>query len=162
MKTLTYISTLICIATAAFAQISTLAPKAQKALVYLSSEQIAPGRLLEPPSKDRSDRQQREMAAVKRLIKTRTPERFEQAKWDADHEDATPFASAIGPGFDLQKLPATAKLLQSVLNDQAVAASIAKDYFRRKFPVTAEMPAAYGEWTCDKLDRKPDSRPLRS
>ena len=61
-----------------------------------------------------------------------------------------------------EKLPATNKLLQSVLNDQAVAASTAKDYFRRKFPVTAEMPASYGEWTCDTADRKPESRPLRS
>ena len=102
------------------------------------------------------------MAAVKQLIKTRTAERFAQAKWDAAHEDASPFASTIGPDFDLEKLPATAKLLQSVLNDQAVAASMAKDYFRRKFPVTAEMPASYGEWTCDTGDRKPDSRPLRS
>jgi membrane-associated phospholipid phosphatase len=58
--------------------------------------------------------------------------------------------------------PATAKLLENVLHDQAIAASTAKDYFHRKFPVTAEMPASYREWTCDTPDRKPDSRPLRS
>jgi acid phosphatase (class A) len=49
-----------------------------------------------------------------------------------------------------------------VLNDQAIAASTAKDYFKRKFPVTAEMPGSYREWTCDQDDRKPESRPLRS
>jgi acid phosphatase (class A) len=137
-------------------------PKPQKTLVYLTPAQIEPGRLLEPPAKDGSESQQKEMAEVKRLIKTRTAERFEQAKWDAEHEDATPFASVIGPAFDLRKLPATAKLLESVLHDQAVAASTAKDYFARKFPVTAENPSSYREWTCDAGDRKPESRPLRS
>jgi acid phosphatase (class A) len=102
------------------------------------------------------------MAAVKRLIHSRTAERYAQAAWDAQHEDATPFAATIGPAFVLAKLPATARLLESVLHDQAIAASAAKDYFHRKFPVTAEMPSSYREWTCDTPDRKPDSRPLRS
>jgi membrane-associated phospholipid phosphatase len=59
-------------------------------------------------------------------------------------------------------LPATSKLLEGALNDQAVAASTAKDYFHRKFPVTAEMLPSYREWTRDTADRKPESRPLRS
>jgi len=158
----TVIIGLVCMTAAASAQTTPPAPKVQKTLVYLTPAQIEPGRLLVPPAQDGSEIQQREMAAVKRMIQTRTAERFAQAKWDAEHEDATPFLSAIGPGFDLQKLPATAKLLQSVLYDQAIAASTAKDYFHRKFPVTAEMPASYSEWTCDKVDRKPESRPLRS
>ena len=162
MKQLKVISVLFYAAAAMSAQTSTPAPRAQKTLVYLTPAQIDPSRLLTPPEKDGSETQRREMAAVKRLIHTRTPERFAQAKWDAAHEDASPFAATIGPEFDLQKLPATNKLLQSVLNDQAIAASMAKDYFRRKFPVTAEMPASYAEWTCDTADRKPDSRPLRS
>jgi acid phosphatase (class A) len=133
-----------------------------KSLVYLTPEQIEPSRLLAPPPKDGSPAQQQEMAAVKRMIQTRTAERYAQATWDAEHEDATPFAATIGPAFDLAKLPATARLLASVLNDQSVAASAAKDYFRRKFPVTADMPSSYREWTCDTPDRKPESRPLRS
>ena len=162
MKTFTLISSLVCMAAAVSAQNITPAPRVQKTLVYLTPAQIDPSRLLAPPAKDGSESQQQEMAAVKRLIKTRTAERFAQAKWDAAHEDASPFAATIGPEFDLQKLPATSKLMQSVLNDQAIAASTAKDYFHRKFPVTAEVPASYGEWTCDAGDRKPDSRPLRS
>ena len=153
---------LVCFTAAAFAQAPAPGTKAPKALVYLTPAQINPSRLLAPPPKDGSPAQQQEMAAVKRMIQTRTAERYAQASWDADHEDATPFAAVIGPGFDLNKLPSTARLLQSVLNDQAVAASAAKDYFRRKFPVTAEMPSAYAGWTCDKVDRKPESRPLRS
>jgi acid phosphatase (class A) len=153
---------LVCWAAVAAAQTPNPAPKAPKTLVYLTPEQIDPSHLLPPPAKDGSPAQQEEMAAVKRLIHSRTAERYAQAKWDAEHEDATPFAATIGPAFDLAKLPATARLLESVLHDQAVAASTAKDYFRRKFPVTAEMPASYREWTCDTPDRKPESRPLRS
>jgi acid phosphatase (class A) len=162
MKQPTVISVLLYAAAAVSAQTSTPAPRVQKTLVYLTPAQIDPSRLLAPPAKDGSELQQREMAAVKRLIQTRTAERFAQAKWDAAHEDVSPFAATIGQEFDLEKLPATNKLLQSVLNDQAIAAGMAKDYFRRKFPVTAEMPASYSEWTCDTADRKPDSRPLRS
>ena len=73
------------------------APKVQKTLPYLTPAQIDPSHLLEPPAKDGSQVQQREMAAVKRLIKARTAERFAQAKWDAEHEDVTPFAATIGP-----------------------------------------------------------------
>ena len=153
---------LVCWAAAAFAQTPSPASRMPKTLVYLTPEQIDPSRLLAPPPKDGSPAQQEEMAAVKRLIHSRTAERYAQATWDANHEDATPFAATIGPAFDLAKLPATTKLLESVLHDQAVAASTAKDYFHRKFPVTAEMPASYREWTCDTPDRKPDSRPLRS
>lgn len=152
----------VCMAAAISAQTTVPALRAQKKLVYLTPAQIEPSRLLAPPAQDGSEVQQREMAAVKRLIQTRTTERFAHAKWDAEHEDATLFLPTIGPGFDLQKLPATTRLLQSVLYDQAIAASTAKDFFHRKFPVTAEMPASYSEWTCDKADRKPDSRPLRS
>ena len=153
---------LICSAVAAFAQGPSPASKTSRTLLYLTPEQIDPSRLLAPPPKDGSPQQQEEMAGVKRLIHSRTPERYAQATWDAQHEDVTPFAGTIGPGFDLPKFPATAKLLDSVLHDQAIAASTAKDYFHRKFPVTAEMPASYREWTCDTPDRKPDSRPLRS
>ena len=102
------------------------------------------------------------MAEVKRLIYSRSKERYTEAVWDSRHEDPTPFAAVIGPGFNLVKLPATARLLADVSNDQNVATSLAKDFFKRKFPVTAEMPGDYGEWTCDAEDRKPASRPLRS
>jgi acid phosphatase (class A) len=154
---------LTLLAVTAFAQTKSGAPRAPKTLQFLTAAQIDPSRLLAPPAADGSDSQVKEMAEVKRLIKTRTPERFAQAKWDAEHEDLSPFFATLGPEFDLQKLPATAKLLAGVLNDQNIAASTAKDYFHRKFPVTAEMPASgYNDWTCDAGDHKPDGRPRRS
>ena len=154
---------LTLLAAPAFAQTKSGAPKAPKTLMFLTPAQIDPSRLLEPPPKDGSELQVKEMAEVKRLIETRTPERYTQAKWDAQHEDLSPFLATLGPDFDLQRLPATAKLLAGVLNDQGIAASTAKDYFHRKFPVTAANPTTgYNEWTCDSGDHKPDSRPLRS
>lgn len=163
MKQRTALLGLALLAAVAFAQTKSGEPKAPKVLVFLTPAQIDPSRLLSPPPQDGSDMQVKEMAEVKHLIKTRTAERFAQAKWDAQHEDLSPFFATLGPDFDLEKLPATAKLLAGVLNDQGIAASKAKDYFHRKFPVTAENPASgYNEWTCDTGDRKPDSRPLRS
>jgi acid phosphatase (class A) len=132
-------------------------------LKFLPPSEVDPARLLPPPAKDGSEAQQKEMAEVKNLIHSRSKERHAQAVWDARHEDPTPFAAVIGPNFELTKLPATSKLLMDVLNDQTVATSRAKDFFKRKFPVAAEMPGdSYGEWTCDADDRKPASRPLRS
>lgn len=130
---------------------------------FIHPEDVNPAQLLTPPAKDGSEAQQREMAEVRQLIQARSKDRHEQAIWDARHEDPTPFIAALGPGFDLSKLPATAKLLADVLNDQTVATSLAKEFFKRKFPVAAAMPGdSYGQWSCDEADRKPEARPLRS
>jgi acid phosphatase (class A) len=138
-------------------------PRPKPTFRFLDASEVDPSRLLPPPAKDGSAEQQREMAEVKRIIQSRSKDRYAEAVWDARHEDPTPFLAALGPTVDLGKLPATARLLADVLNDQTVATSMAKDYFKRKFPVTAENPGdSYAEWTCDATDRKPESRPLRS
>jgi acid phosphatase (class A) len=146
----------------AFAQVSPKAPLPNK-FRFLNEKETNPAQILPPPAKDGSESQQHEMQEVKRLVQTRSKERLNQAHWDANHEDPTPFATAIGLKFDLAKLPVTAKLLEDVLNDQTVATSNAKERFKRKFPVAAAMPGdSYGQWTCDDVDRKPEARPLRS
>ena len=140
----------------------TKAPKPTQ-LKFLTESEMNPARLLPPPPEDGSAVQQREMAQVKNLIHTRSKERYAEAVWDARHEDPTPFAVVIGPNFDLTRLPATAKLLEDVLNDQTIVTSEAKSFFKRKFPAAAEMPGdSYREWTCDVADRKPSALPLRS
>lgn len=147
--------------TAAFPQVRK-APL-PKTLKFLAPEQIDPARLLPPPPQDGSAAQEKEMAQVKNLIRTRSTERHDQAIWDARHEDPTPFAAAIGPEFDLAKLPATAALLRDVLHDQTVATSRAKEFFKRKFPLAAAAPAdSFDQWTCDVAPRKPTALPLRS
>lgn len=138
------------------------APK--KTLQVLTPAETDPGRLLPPPPASGSVSQSRELAEEHNLVKTRTPERFAQAKWDNEHEDVSAFAAVIGSGFDMGKLPVTAKLLAVVLNDQSVIASASKEYFHRQFPVAALGAAVenYRDWTCDPDVKKPSGRPLRS
>jgi acid phosphatase (class A) len=155
-------SIVIFSAALSYAQAPPAKPHIPKTLKFLNPADVNPSQLLPPPPKDGSVEQQREMAHVKLIIQTRSKERHDQAIWDARHEDPTPFAAVIGPNFDLAKFPATAKLLADIQSDSDVAAGMAKEYFKRKFPVTAEMPADYGQWTCDEADRKPGTRPLRS
>jgi acid phosphatase (class A) len=153
-------ATILAIVFAAAA--SAQAPKKQ--LQALTAAEIDPSRLLPPPPADGSEAQQRELTEVERIVKTRSKDRFQQAAWDNEHEDATAFASVVGPGFDLEKLPATARLLKVVLNDQSVAASTAKEYFHRKSPaaVSEVGTAHYKDWSCDANVKKPADRPLRS
>jgi acid phosphatase (class A) len=136
-------------------------PKAT--LKFLDPSQVDPTKLLPAPEKDGSEFQQRELSEVKRLIRTRSKARYEQAVWDARHEDASPFLAVIAADFDLKKFPATSKLLGDVLSEQAVVADKAKTSFKRKFPLAADAPAeSYSDWTCDVKARQPSALPLRS
>jgi acid phosphatase (class A) len=135
-----------------------------KKLKILSPAEANPGCLLPPPQPDGSASQKKELAAAEQLVKTRTPERYAQAKWDNEHEDASAFYAVLGPDFDIKKLPETAALLDLVLNDQSVVASASKVFFHRRFPVAAAGPAvvSYTDWSCDADVKKPADRPLRS
>ena len=132
-------------------------------LKVLTKEQVDPGRLLPPPPKDGSEAQLIDLAAWRAVIEERTPERYAQARWDNEHEDISAFAKVLGPNFDLNKLPATAKLIAEVDNDQHIAASAAKEYFHRRFPVAAApLLGDYHIYSCDDDVKKPADRPLRS
>ena len=156
------------IETIALAVVLAAAAQAQdapvKTLKVLTQGEIDPSRLLPPPPADGSESQRKELLEVERLVKSRPKERLAQAVWDNDHEDASAFAATLGPAFDLNQLPATAQLLALVLNDQSVAASTAKAYFQRRFPVAAagETVASYHAWSCDQEVKSPSARPLRS
>ncbi|RAK61403.1 phosphoesterase [Phenylobacterium hankyongense] len=150
---------LLCGAAASAAQpVAAAAPtmaKPAKTLKILTPEQVDPGRLLPPPPEDGSPIQKADLAEVQRIYRTRTPERYETAKWDDAHEDSMIFARTLGPKFDLAKLPATAKLLALVENDQSVSANMAKRYFLRNRP-----------WAIDPsivaCDYKPNAAPKTS
>jgi acid phosphatase (class A) len=141
-----------------------LCAQKQKKLQVLTPAETDPGRLLPPPPPDGSESQKKELAEVARLVGARTPERFAQAKWDNEHENAAAFYATLGPDFDIKRLPETAKLLDLVLNDQSVVASASKVFFHRRAPVAAAIPAvvSYAEWSCDADVKKPADRPLRS
>lgn len=130
-------------------------PGHHKVLWILTEGLVDPARLLPPPYKDGSDLQKADLAEVERVYHGRSPERRAQAEWDDKHESVALFANVLGPKFDLTRLPLTAKLVNEVDNDQAVAANIAKRYFLRNRP-----------WAIDPslvaCDYKPNAKPLTS
>ncbi len=131
------------------------APRQPKTLHVVTQDQVDPSRLLPPPYKDGSDFQKAELAEVQRVYKSRSPERRAQAEWDDKHESVELFFKVLGPQFDLKRLPATAKLIETVDNEQSVTANIAKRYFLRNRP-----------WAIDPslvaCDYKPNAAPLTS
>jgi acid phosphatase (class A) len=64
----------------------------------------------------------------------RTPERLAQARHDDEVEDVRAIADVLGPVFDLDRLPATAKLFADLRNEDSAAAKQAKAYFKRERP----------------------------
>jgi hypothetical protein len=102
-------------------------------LMYLTEEQIDPGRLLPAPQRRFGERTEG-VAKVKRLVQTRTVARFAQTKRENEHEDLTAFAAVIGPEFDVDKLQETSELLAAVINDQHIAA-LDKRVFPPEIPV---------------------------
>ena len=131
------------------------AAKPPKVLHILKAEDLDPGRILPPPPKDGTDLQKADLADVQRVYKTRTPERHARAEWDDKHETSDLFDSTLGPQFDLKKLPATAKMLAVLENEQSVAANMAKRYFLRNRPWAIDS-------TIVACDYKPNAAPLTS
>lgn len=131
------------------------AKRPPKTLHVLTPEEVEPSRLLPPPPKDGSDLQKADLAEVERVYHSRSPERRAQAEWDDKHESVELFFAVLGPKFDLGKLPATAKLMATVDNEQSVVANIAKRYFQRNRP-----------WAIDPslvaCDYRPNAPPLTS
>ena len=124
-------------AVAAPVAVSAQAPAAKPAAAapkFLTAADYAPDQILPAPPKDGSPKAMAELAEVQALERSRTPAELARAKHDDETENATVFAEVIGPGFDLTKLPATAKLLADVQVEEKAAAKAAKDHFLRNRP----------------------------
>jgi len=93
-----------------------------------------PAHFLPPPPADGSPRALAELAEVKRFQAEATPEQRAQAASDDSSENGSIFAAAIGPGWDLTKLPATAKVLNEVTGSEGPFSDIAKKEFQRDRP----------------------------
>jgi acid phosphatase (class A) len=132
------------------------AKRPPKVLHVVTEDQVDPSRLLPPPVKDGSDVQKAELAEVQRAYRDKSnPERRAQAEWDDKHESVELFFKVLGPKFDLAKLPATAKLMATVENEQSVTANIAKRYFKRNRPWAIDP-------TLVACDYRPNAPPLTS
>lgn len=95
-------------------------------------------RLVPPPPARGSRLEQDEIAEIVRLQGLATPNAKALAKHDNDVEDATIFAEAIGPGWDLAKLPETKFLLKKVMDVDRPDSSSAKKYYHRPRPWMVE------------------------
>lgn len=121
----------------------------------LSPTDFDPARLLPPPPSEGSAAAKSELEEILRIEKNRTPARLERAKSDDTTENASIFAEAIGPGFDLKSLPATAKMFADIRREERRAAALAKVYFKRQRPWIVEAAIQ----SCTREDAPDSSYP---
>jgi acid phosphatase (class A) len=117
---------------------ATPAPAADEPVVdglkFLTPADLRPAAVMARPPPPASVQAAYELAELQRLGRERSAADFAKAKHDDETENASIFADAIGPGFDLKKLPATAKVLDDVRSEEKAAAKAAKTWFARNRP----------------------------
>lgn len=128
-----FILPLLALALAAGAQAQE-APKPKATAHFLSAAELDAARILPPPPAAGAAAAGAELTEVRAVIAARTPQSLAHAKSDDAVKNASIFAEAMGPGFDLKALPATAKLMAEVRNEEKVAADAAKATFKRPRP----------------------------
>lgn len=122
---------------------------------FLTAAQVDPARLLPAPPADSSPAAKAEIAELHAIEAARTPAQLERAKHDDETENASFFADVLGPGFDLKKLPATAKMFADLRTEEKTAAGVAKDFFKRNRPWIADPSFK----SCSKGDKPQSSYP---
>ncbi len=90
--------------------------------------------LVPPPPAHGSVIEAQELAELHTIQKDRTEGRLEQAQWDQDHENWTLYAPMFSPAYDMDKLPATSKLLTQIQKANSAVANKAKTAFHRQRP----------------------------
>lgn len=100
----------------------------------LGPSDIINASILPPPPAKGSVQERAELAELAVMERTRTLADLASAKSDGKTKSASIFSSAIGPRFDLDRLPQTEILMDMVRSSEKSAADRAKDYFRRPRP----------------------------
>ncbi len=103
----------------------------------LSAGDLDPALVLPPPPAPGSLQARAELAELAAMDAARTPDMLAAARSDSDTKNASIFAAAIGPGFELAKLPATARLMLEVRAAEKDVADRGKVHFRRNRPWVA-------------------------
>lgn len=93
-----------------------------------------PAHFLPPPPAPGSPQALAELAETKQAMAGATLEQRAMAASDSDNENGTIFAVVLGPGWDLKKLPATAKVIDEVTGSEGPFSDIAKQEFKRDRP----------------------------
>lgn len=103
---------------------------------FLSADELVPAQTLPAPPADGSAAHKDELAELHRIETVRTAAQFARAKVDADDatENVVAFAEVMGPGFQLDKLPATDTLFKDLRREDSAAAKRAKAWFQRTRP----------------------------
>jgi acid phosphatase (class A) len=102
--------------------------------LLLGDANFDPALLLPAPPTDDSALGRAELAQLHVIDATRTAAEIEHAKADDAVKSVAMFAGVMGPGFDLDRLPATKALFHTVRTEEKAAADRAKDHFRRNRP----------------------------
>lgn len=127
---------------------ATSAPAPAPASTFLGPDELAPAQLLPPPPGDGSPQARAELAELHRFEKARTAADLARARTDDAREDVTAFRNVVGPGFQLERLPATARLFADLRAEDSAAAKRAKAYFQRTRPWAADPtlhPCPHGD-----------------
>src|SRR5436190_12411616 len=109
-------------------------PKPKPVAAFLSADDLDASRFVPPPPAEGSRIARAEIVELHAIEAGRSRAALARARADDVTKDASIFAAAMGPGFDLKALPATAKLMSEVRNEEKVAADQAKAHFARKRP----------------------------
>lgn len=107
---------------------------APDAPLLLNGGNFDPALLLPEPPRDDSSLGKAELAQLHVIDRTRTADEVARARADDSVKNVSIFAAAMGPAFDLDKLPATKALFHTVREEEKVAADRAKEHFRRNRP----------------------------
>lgn len=118
-----------------------------------SAPVIDPAMILPTPPAEGSAMQKQELAELHHIQDTRTQADLDTAAWDSEHEDWTAFAPTLGLKFDMDVLPATAKVLRAVDEEQTAAKRAGKAHFQRPRPWVVDSTVK----GCDHSDDKPNS-----
>ncbi len=123
--------------------------KAAPKPVFVSGDFLDPALILPVPPAPDSAEGKAQLDEVRAIVKAASPERVREAAVDDGDESVHAFAKVL-PGFDLTKLPKTAKLFKDVENDQDYVTGMAKVHFARRRPyeldnsITTCVPSAPG------------------
>lgn len=123
--------------------------------LLLNAGNLDPALVLPEPPRDDSPLGKAELAQLHAIELSRTPDEVAHAKADGATKNVTIFADVIGPGFDLDRLPATKALFHEVREEEKAAADRAKDHFRRNRPWITD-PSLHA---CAKDDEPQSSYP---
>lgn len=99
---------------------------------YLNPQDFEAAKILPTPPAAGSALEKAEMAQLRALIASATPEQMAQARADDANETPTMFDGAIG--LSLKDMPATWELLEIVREEAEAVVTPAKDYFARTRP----------------------------